>query len=155
MSAYLEKAFMVIASIWGLFRIIAIRPPILVYGNDMLGGQMYEPRMAGVYEWLVKNKVPFAHIVHATPTGRVVRHWWRRRSRLCILSASHSLFVVLMRVVRCRAVLAIDYRFWPLVVVWLKRWCLKLPSTCIYTPSGVLKMAHAPLPTKYVVWNEH
>lgn len=160
MSAYLEKVFMVIASMWGLFRIVAIRPQILVYGNDMLGDQMYEPRMAGVYEWLVKNKVPFAHIVHATPTGRVVRNWWRRHEPVVYLGAlPSSLYVALMRVVRFRAVLAIDdYRFWPHVVDMARSagaQSFLFQHGRFTRHQEYLKMAHAQLPTKYIVWNEY
>jgi len=156
---------MVFATIWGIFRILFLRPRVIVSGNDMTGPLKYEPRMARVYEWLRDKRISYINLIHAAPHGNVVRRWFRREEPVIYLEVLEYLGTLswFFRVSGASYLWAIDdYRHWPRVILAAQRAKLR---TTLFQHGRFNKhqfqenffgysLDSIPVPDCYVVWNK-
>jgi hypothetical protein len=166
MNSRMEKCFVLIASLYGILRAAYVRPLVVVYTNDMLGSYSWDPRMAGVYQWLEQHHIPFINLVHAVPHGQVMRYWWRRTSpvvyREGLMMFGNGWLSRFLRICRARFLFAIDdYRYWPQIVSAAAHNDM---MTVLFQHGRFTRhqrylalSADAPIvvPDIYVVWNEY
>jgi hypothetical protein len=163
-----EKVFMLCVSAWGVVRIFIQRPRVVMFGNDTIGRHQYDLRMVRIYEWLAVKRIPYSHLVHAAPHGRVVRHWLQRRGPTVylesIMALSPAVLSWLFSVSRTRQVWGIDdYRYWPAIVsaarsagctsVLFQHGRFTRHQAGIAFPED--GSASAVLPDSYMVWNAY
>jgi len=163
----LEKAFFVLSSLWGVLRILLLRPSVIVFGNDRIGAHRYEPRMAKVYEWLESQNIPYANLIHSTPHGHVIGNWFRRMRPVVYLEGweywGRTLLSWLLQKSGAQHLWGIDdFRHWQTVIVAARD--AGLQSTFFqhgrftkhqqYLSFPNKERGDIQLPDRYVVWND-